>query len=42
MAIPGNAPNQVTFWGHLAGLRVRLTQSLLAIIVGFALTYAFL
>jgi sec-independent protein translocase protein TatC len=41
MAIPETPPNQMTFWEHLQELRVRLTRSLLAIIVGFALTYAF-
>ena len=41
MAIPETPPNQMTFWEHLQELRVRLTRSLLAIIVGFGLTYAF-
>lgn len=41
MAEPESPANHMSFWEHLQELRVRIVRSLLAIIVAFALTYAF-
>ena len=36
-----DAPKEMTFWDHLQELRVRLVRVIIAVVVAFALTYAF-